>query len=231
MLGLKASTTFSPVTSAGRNAANSAGGAVNKMDDIATLCGRASKNFDQYLQSCVSGGACNGLPYDRLTAEEWERLNQYVKEHGAELVETKMQNKTTKKYERVMRFKRVDVADGAKVKKKGLRDRIKDAFGNYFEATAESEETPITDAINDFVENFDELRAARKTENVLADDIPVDEIQIFDDADEFSAQMLNTEDAFPGLDDISIDVDDPLNMGIDPYMDDNNILEMDPDLF
>lgn len=216
----------------GNTARDVSNGAVNKMDDIATLRGRASKNFDQHLQSCVSGGQCNGLPYNRLTTDEWEQVNQYAKERGAELVETKMWNPKTKKSERVMQFKRMGVTDDAKAKKKRLGDRIKDRVSDYLVATAESEETPIADAIDDIVDNIEELRSARKTGNILADDIHVDEIQVLDDVDEFSVHMLDTGDAFSGLDDINVDVlDDPLNMGIDPYMDNNDILEMDPGLF
>ena len=77
-------------------------------DSIDALKTRASSNFDNYLQSCVSGGACNGLPVDRLTKEEWQQLNQYAKSRGAELFETKMFNKKTGTYDDIMRFRRLN---------------------------------------------------------------------------------------------------------------------------
>lgn len=86
----------------------------NSIDALKT---KVSSNFDNYLQSCASGGACNGLPVNRLTKEEWQQLNQYAKSRGVELYETQMFNKNTGTYDDVMRFRPLnstnDVVGGA----------------------------------------------------------------------------------------------------------------------
>lgn len=90
-------------STAGAKGATSGG--ANSIDALKT---RASSNFDNYLQSCLTGKDCVGLPIGRLTKEEWQQLNQYAKSRGAELFETKMFNKKTGTYDDVMQFRRLD---------------------------------------------------------------------------------------------------------------------------
>lgn len=77
--------------------------------DINTLKTKASKNFDEYLKQCKSGGECVGLPISRLSDAEWRQLNAYAKDQGMALFERKIKNPKTGKYEHVMQFDNFDV--------------------------------------------------------------------------------------------------------------------------
>ena len=76
--------------------------------DINALKNRASEKFDQYLQQCMSGGGCVGLPKSRLSDDEWNQLNKYVRDQGMALFEREMLNEKTGKWELVMQFEDFD---------------------------------------------------------------------------------------------------------------------------
>ena len=72
--------------------------------DLDKLKSRASSNFDNYVQQCLNGGNCVGLPYERLTDEEWYTLRRAVQyDEGVWLTDVRMADKNGEKG-RYMRF-------------------------------------------------------------------------------------------------------------------------------
>lgn len=54
----------------------------DELSYIKALKNKASNNFDYYVNQCISGGDCVGLPYDNLTWQEWDELRKALAEEG-----------------------------------------------------------------------------------------------------------------------------------------------------
>ena len=57
-------------------------GAVRENEDLRS---KASQHFQQYVDSILQNGETHGLPVDRMSTEEWEKLNREIKPLGIKL--------------------------------------------------------------------------------------------------------------------------------------------------